>query len=128
MPHKDPEERRMYHRELMRKLRQDTEYRERMNARKRHLRAKEPWRNLGRTHWGNRKAVPLPIRRAVYLRAKGECEKKDSHVCKGSLGIHHIDGDPRNNELSNLLLVCASYHAKDHGFGTDISGRPSPSS
>lgn len=29
-----------------------------------------------------------------------------------SLQIHHIDGDPSNNALENLLVVCASCHTK----------------
>jgi 5-methylcytosine-specific restriction endonuclease McrA len=26
--------------------------------------------------------------------------------------IHHIDGNPRNNEISNLVLLCPSCHSK----------------
>jgi len=26
--------------------------------------------------------------------------------------IHHIDGDPRNNEISNLVLLCPNCHSK----------------
>jgi len=31
--------------------------------------------------------------------------------------VHHIDGDTRNNELSNLALMSMSAHAKLHQFG-----------
>ena len=26
--------------------------------------------------------------------------------------IHHIDGDPRNNEISNLVLLCPNCHSE----------------
>lgn len=29
-----------------------------------------------------------------------------------SLQVHHIDGDPSNNAIANLLLVCANCHTK----------------
>ncbi|MGA7897829.1 MAG: HNH endonuclease [Nitrososphaeraceae archaeon] len=28
--------------------------------------------------------------------------------------IHHIDGNPNNNNPSNLLLLCAACHGKEH--------------
>jgi len=58
-----------------------------------------------------RKAVPIKIRRALIDRAGGKCEGKD-HICKGPLGVHHVDGNEKNNELSNLLLLCQRYHRK----------------
>jgi 5-methylcytosine-specific restriction endonuclease McrA len=33
---------------------------------------------------------------------------KDSHV-------HHIDHNPQNNELNNLILLCPDCHGKRHG-------------
>lgn len=37
-------------------------------------------------------------------------------VCTGdkNLNIHHVDQNPKNNELSNLLLLCASCHRRAH--------------
>ena len=124
MPYKDPEKQRAAQRKLMKKLRQDPDYREEEKKKRQlYIEANKPWYNIGRGFRG-RRDIPIAIRRSVYLRAQGRCEMRDSHICKGKLGIHHIDGNPENNELSNLLLLCNSYHVKDHGFGTKISGRP----
>lgn len=31
--------------------------------------------------------------------------------------IHHRDGDPLNNELENIMVLCSSCHAKEHRKG-----------
>lgn len=43
---------------------------------------------------------------------------------KQSLYVHHIDGDPKNNEVSNLAVHCSSCHAKIHGFKPAVQYRP----
>ncbi len=30
------------------------------------------------------------------------------------LHIHHIDGDPNNNSIENLMLLCNEHHAECH--------------
>ena len=30
--------------------------------------------------------------------------------------VHHVDGDPKNNELNNLALLTASAHSRLHQF------------
>ncbi len=57
-----------------------------------------------------RKAVPIEICRALIERENGLCQYRDESSCKGSLSLHHIDGNPENNELSNLMLLCRSHH------------------
>ena len=43
---------------------------------------------------------------------KSECEICGMSGCR--LEIHHIDGDHANNELDNLITLCASCHKKAH--------------
>lgn len=47
----------------------------------------------------------------VLLETKKVCEK-----CRGNknLNVHHKDGNRKNNNLSNLLLLCKSCHSKEH--------------
>ena len=62
-----------------------------------------------------RKAVSAPISKKLFQEAANQCSFcgfPDVTV----LQIHHIDETPDNNDLSNLLLVCANCHAKiTHG-------------
>lgn len=30
------------------------------------------------------------------------------------LSVHHIDGNPKNNQMSNFITLCASCHVKEH--------------
>lgn len=63
-----------------------------------------------------RKVIPITIRKAIIKRANGKCESK-SRPCKGSLGTHHINGNPENNELSNLRLLCMRHHKREDRHG-----------
>lgn len=38
-----------------------------------------------------------------------ECEVKNND-CSKALDTHHIDGDPFNNEIKNLALLCRTHH------------------
>lgn len=71
--------------------------------------------------------------RKRYLRFRGHiCEKCGTTE---HLGLHHIDLNPANNELSNLMTLCDSCHTKwhwDHGkepssqrLACSICGKPS---
>jgi hypothetical protein len=46
-----------------------------------------------------------------YIKKKGVCQHKDE-TCKGILTIAHIDQNPQNNELSNILVLCRSHHIR----------------
>jgi len=37
-------------------------------------------------------------------------------VNKNCLTVHHIDFNPANNELSNLVCLCARCHLRKHGL------------
>ena len=49
------------------------------------------------------------IRRLVYKRDKYKCQECGKH---GKMNAHHIDYDRENNDLSNLISLCTSCHAK----------------
>lgn len=57
----------------------------------------------------------------------GKSERKHRIVAEKMLGrklkkdevVHHIDGNKRNNDESNLMIVTRSEHAKLHSFGKE---------
>ena len=62
-----------------------------------------------------RMKIPSMISKKVFQEAANCCPFcKEAEV--EALQIHHIDEEPTNNDLANLILVCASCHAKiTHG-------------
>ncbi|MHB8871869.1 MAG: HNH endonuclease [Candidatus Doudnabacteria bacterium] len=63
----------------------------------------------------NKKRTRIPKENKV----RSELQKEINSVCPfcenddvGHFEIHHIDGNPSNNELNNLLLVCPTCHSK----------------
>lgn len=56
-----------------------------------------------------KKRIPLPNnqKNRVYDLAGGKCQECGK---KGNLKIHHIDGDPSNNRITNLVLLCGNHH------------------
>ena len=58
-----------------------------------------------------RKAVPSLLSRKLYQEADNRCPfcgVADVAV----LEIHHLDGNPANNEIGNLIVVCGNCHLK----------------
>ena len=53
-----------------------------------------------------------------WLKHRGdECEMCGHHpFFKGSLDVHHRDGEKSNNEPENLMTLCATCHRELHGF------------
>lgn len=49
-----------------------------------------------------------------------ECKNKKTAL--KPIGVHHIDKNPRNNNINNLIILCQSCHAKLHKL-TDNMGR-----
>jgi len=56
------------------------------------------------------------------------CQKCGKRKGFYQLGIHHIDGNPNNNNRNNLIVLCQSCHAKEHNNkfkkNIDNMGRP----
>lgn len=50
-------------------------------------------------------------RKRVYRHKKDHCQECGATE---NLQIHHIDGNPKNNRLSNLMTLCGSCHTKWH--------------
>lgn len=58
--------------------------------------------------------IPKPTEKRAFQQACSACVFcREAEVA--SLQIHHIDGDPSNNDLSNLLVVCGTCHGKITG-------------
>jgi len=55
--------------------------------------------------------IPIPddVKNAVMDRAGDKCQICSEDV---SLKIHHIDGNPSNNSLNNLIVLCGVDHDK----------------
>jgi len=63
---------------------------------------------IGVTPW-----IPVKVKRELINRTGGKCERRDSK-CNGLLCIHHIDRNPKNNALSNLMVLCQAHHVLEH--------------
>jgi len=63
-----------------------------------------------------RKPIPVSIQKKVIARSRGRCEICGFDFVKHDVKphIHHKDGNPRNNKLSNLIVVCPNCHSKLH--------------
>jgi hypothetical protein len=61
-----------------------------------------------------RHTIPKPVEKRAYQETGSACA-----FCRereiASLEVHHIDGDPANNKLENLLVVCGTCHGKITG-------------
>lgn len=56
----------------------------------------------------NRIAIPKAVEHDVLMRNQNVC-----CICrKSSVQIHHIDGNPRNNAINNLCVLCIEHHAQ----------------
>ena len=63
-----------------------------------------------------RKPIPMSVQKKVIARSRGKCEICGFDFVKHDVKphIHHKDGNPRNNKLSNLIVVCPNCHSKLH--------------
>lgn len=79
----------------------------------------------GRDNWWSRKD-PLDLTsrsargRARELKGPGPCDLEEIGGCSGWICVHHIDEDPWNNDLDNLLRLCSSHHALVHSGKVDL--------
>lgn len=51
------------------------------------------------------------IRKVVYKRDGWICQECGQH-CHSNIACHHIDYDTQNSDMSNLITLCSSCHAK----------------
>ena len=58
-----------------------------------------------------RTTIPAYIQNQVFQHAKDRCQFPYCPVGIG-LQIHHIDGDPSNHNLNNLIVLCRNHHYK----------------
>ena len=61
------------------------------------------------------------LRREVILRQRnrcGLCHCEFSMMCPHE--IHHLNRNPKDNNSSNLLALCANCHAAHHRFGVAV--------
>lgn len=61
----------------------------------------------------NRPKIPINTKRELFIEAGFRCSiNKCNH--ESGLEIHHIDSNPQNNDIQNLLLVCGTHHNNIH--------------
>lgn len=68
------------------------------------------------------------IRRELFKKYNDSCQlcgwnTKNPFTNKVPLQIHHIDGNPMNNELTNLQLLCPNCHALTETYGNKNAGK-----
>ena len=77
-----------------------------------------------------RKAIPISVQKQLLIRCKGKCENCGKDLTGLKPFIHHKDGNPSNNKLSNLIVLCPDCHYSQdtHVYKTvteyDIFGFP----
>ena len=64
----------------------------------------------------------IELRKKVYQRDKWVCQECGTHChnsTKRKIQCHPIDYDVKNNDLSNLITLCASCHGRTNGNRSD---------
>ncbi|OGI14978.1 hypothetical protein A3K63_03060 [Candidatus Micrarchaeota archaeon RBG_16_49_10] len=56
-----------------------------------------------------RTPIPIKIKKRIFERAENACQHCGNSNVK--LHIHHIDKNPENNNLSNLIVLCPDCHS-----------------
>jgi len=65
---------------------------------------------LGNKPEKRRKPIPIETQKKLLIRSKGKCENCGKSLENLKPLFHHIDGNPRNNQLSNLKVLCPDCH------------------
>jgi hypothetical protein len=71
-----------------------------------------------------RVSIPSNIRQQVYARSRGRCERPRCSY-GGKVHIHHIDENPSNNSLDNLIAVCPNCHSRIHDGAFSVDAQRS---
>ena len=80
-----------------------------------HFRTKENNPNWRGGKYGNRQHAKIAYRN--YVPECAICGETDKYM----LEVHHIDFNHSNNELDNLIILCANHHLKLHRGGLVIT-------
>ena len=82
---------------------------------------------LGTPQKKKRKTIPQSVRTRAYMRSKGKCERCHTVFEKGlKPHIHHKDGDPKNNKVSNLDVLCLNVIQKHKLIKNQKQNNPPP--
>jgi len=57
----------------------------------------------------SRGSIPRDTKRRLLVQAGYSCSVRGCTVTS-ALEFHHIDGDPRNNNFENLIVLCSNHH------------------
>ena len=82
-------------------------------------------RKTGKTEFRQQKRF-IRRRSREHLLDKIALQGRELNRCEGcnelfpSLDIHHIDGNPHNNDVDNLLLLCKECHGERHKIAVYI--------
>lgn len=60
-----------------------------------------------------RTPIPIDVQRQVIGRAKNRCQWEWCQI-KGNLELHHMDGNPSNHKINNLIYLCPNHHQDAH--------------
>ena len=82
-----------------------------------HFRTKENNPNWKGGKVGSKEHMTIAYRN--YIPECAVCGEND----KDMLEVHHIDGNHSNNELDNLIILCANHHLKIHRGGLIIDDK-----
>jgi len=65
--------------------------------------------NIEVDNTSRRTAIPQNMRQEVYTRAHHCCQYPECQL-RDNLMIHHIDKNPSNHALENLIILCPNHH------------------
>ena len=58
----------------------------------------------------NRIAISAGLRLRMIQQVENCCERCNNYYDCKILEIHHIDGDPSNDDVGNMMVCCANCH------------------
>ena len=58
----------------------------------------------------DRQHIPVSIKRSLLIECGYKCSVPQCSTQWPTLQQHHIDGNPANNEIGNILMLCPNHH------------------
>lgn len=58
----------------------------------------------------DRQHIPVVIKRSLLIECGYKCSVPQCPIQWPTLQQHHIDGNPANNEIGNILILCPNHH------------------